>query len=111
MKKQSIGEIAFLGGVALAVLISFLPSGDLSTPNILLTILGVLIGILNITKKETTTFLLASIALLLAGSAGLGTFPGVGIFFDNLAFNLGQVVAPATMIVALKTIVNLASRT
>jgi hypothetical protein len=115
MKINKIGELAFLVGVILAILVGlFLGSpSSVSYPMymaVILVLLGIVVGLLNITQKETTAFLVAVIALLAAGSGGLGILPAVGSYLDAMLVNIALFVAPAAIIVALKTVVTLAKK-
>ena len=97
---SNVGKYAFLAGVALAVLLALI-----SIPNgyVILAVLGLIVGFLNITGAETQAFLLAAIALMLTASS-IGVFPGVGGFLSEFAANLAAFVAPAALIVALKSL-------
>lgn len=61
MNRETIGKQAFIIGLGLAVLagLFFQPGWAIW----MLAILGVIVGLLNITAEETRGFLLASIAL------------------------------------------------
>ena len=100
-KLTTIGRWAFLGGMLLAVL-----SGFTEIPNLALTlfILGLIVGFLNVTEKESTPFLIAVIALLLIGvsSLQLGGLTAVVISILN---NFVAFVAAAGLIVALKQVI------
>ena len=97
---EMIGRYAFLGGVALAVLLAFVmvPSGYL-----ILAVLGLIVGFLNITSEETKTFLLATIALMLSATS-IGVIPGLGGWLAEIASNLAAFVTPAALVVALKSL-------
>ncbi|MBI4009723.1 MAG: hypothetical protein HY361_00815 [Candidatus Aenigmarchaeota archaeon] len=102
---SKVGEWAFLGGVLLAVLVGLIPGvlpGNLVA--LVLVVLGLLVGLINIGAKETHSFLLASVALLVAGAAGLQTLPVVGGIVSSVLTNLVSFVAPAAVIVALKAV-------
>ncbi|MEM5836677.1 MAG: hypothetical protein QW451_00295 [Candidatus Aenigmatarchaeota archaeon] len=107
MKK--LGEYAFLAGIILAVLAGLVMQTG-GWVAVLLVLLGVVIGFLNITQKETIPFLIASIALLMAGSAGLEKLPLVGGIVAAVISNVLHLVAPAAVIVALKTVYDLAKK-
>lgn len=105
------GEWAFLAGIVIAVALGVSPAA-VEAPWVTTTmaVLGILIGLLNITAQETSKFLLASIALLLVGAAGLQSIPLVGHYMDEILWNITQFVAPAALIVALKAVVEMARR-
>lgn len=63
-----IGRWTFLGGIVLAILAGFVAVPYLA---VLLFVLGLIVGFLNIKKKESTRFLVAVITLLLVGVASL----------------------------------------
>ncbi len=77
---------------------------------LLLVVLGLITGLMNITEKETTPFLVAALALLATGtaSATLMVIPKVGIYLASIVNAIGVFVAPAAIVVALKTIKALA---
>jgi hypothetical protein len=102
---KKIGEWSFIVGVILAILVGLIPDMiDPTTVTPIFASLGVLVGFLNVSKKETTNFLIATIALLAAGSAGLNTFPIFGGFLAVILSNIVAFVAPAAVIVALKSV-------
>jgi len=102
---QRIGHYAFLVGAIIAILAALF-SGAISDVAVVTTlvILGIIVGILNITVQETTPFLVATIALLLAGVVNLGIIPVVGVYIRAILSNLVVFVVPAAVIVALKAI-------
>ena len=107
--QKSWGELAFLFGIALAIVLSFFPDTSSSTtPGLVLAVLGLIVGLFNITYKETHGFLVASIVLLLVGSAGLDFLPYIGDWLGTTFINISHFVAPAAMIVAFKTVIDLA---
>jgi len=57
-----------------------------------------------ITEKETTSFLVAAVALLLAGTANFSAIPGIGQYIAQILHFVGIFVAPAAVIVALKAV-------
>lgn len=107
--QKSWGELAFLFGVSLAIVLSFWPeTSDRAAPGLVLAILGLAVGLLNVTYKETHGFLLSAIALLLVGSAGLDVLPYIGEWMGTAFINISHFVAPAALVVAFKTVVDLA---
>lgn len=109
MKNDQIGGWAFIIGLVIAVL-----AGLITIPNYLTTwvlvILGLIVGFLNIGDKEVTAFLIASIALLGVGGAGLGAIPAIGGYLNNILTNLVAFVSPATAIVAVKAVYSIAKK-
>lgn len=108
---ENVGEWSFIGGVILAILIGIVPGVFVSYADLVawvLVILGVLVGLLNIKEKETHDFLLAAVALLIAGSAGLQNLPVVGDYVGPILINIATFVAPAAVLVALKAVYEIA---
>lgn len=96
---KGLGWWAFAVGLVLAVIFGY--SGNIGLIW-LLVLLGLVVGFLNVTEKEATTFLIAAIALISAGSAANLTVlwgPLGGILSSVVVF-----VAPAAVIVAIKAI-------
>jgi len=112
MEWEKIGAIAFYVGLVLAVIIAIVSVGQVASwAVIVLGILGVIVGLLNVTDKETVPFLVATIGFLVSFGAlstlistlALG-WGGVQTFFTLL-----QVfIAPAAAIVAIKTLYEVA---
>ncbi|MEM5879317.1 MAG: hypothetical protein QXU74_02380 [Candidatus Aenigmatarchaeota archaeon] len=78
--------------------------------SVILVLLGLVVGLMNISSKETMPFLVASVALLLVGSAGLEKLPIVGVYLAPVIANILVFVAPAVAVVALKTVFDLAKK-
>ena len=106
MSTEKIGGWAFLIGLIIAILVGLFSSTSTAIVAILV-VLGLIIGFLNITDKETVPFLIASIALLAAGSANLGV---LWANLGNVLENISIFVAPAAIIVAFKTIYTLGAK-
>lgn len=106
-----VGEWAFLVGVLLAIVLGLFPQALApETVTAVLVVLGVIVGLVNITAKETHNFLLAAVALLVAGAAGYAFLPVVGGFLVSILTNIATFVAPAAIIVALKAVYELARK-
>lgn len=106
-----VGEWAFLVGVLLAIVLGLFPDAlEATTVTSVLVVLGIIVGLVNIAARETTGFLLAAVALLVAGSAGYGILPGVGNYLNSILTNIGTFVAPAAVIVALRAVYSLARK-
>jgi hypothetical protein len=115
METETIGRWAFIAGVIIAILagIAAAVGGAMGgwVP-LVMVILGVIVGLTTITEKETTPFLVAAIALLVAngGRAFLvvdTVLPGVGTGIDTILITLAAFVAPAAIIMAVKAIYNI----
>lgn len=102
-----IGHWAFIVGVLLAIVAGLIPQLQTVTVTWILVILGLVVGLLNISAKETTEFLVAVIALMIVGSAG--AIPALGGIVLAILANIVALSAPAALIVALKAIYALAA--
>ena len=108
LELKKVGHYSFFAGVILAVLLALIPqlAGDVAIW--VLVILGVLVGLLNITAKETMGFLVAGIALILASSAGALPLAIIWTGLTAILANIVYFVAPAIIVVALQTVYALA---
>ncbi len=98
----NVGKYAFIGGVGIAVVMAFvaIPNGY-----VILAVLGLIVGVMNITGDESQGFLISAIALMLTATS-IGTLPEVGGVLSEVASNLAAFVAPAALIVALKSLLD-----
>ena len=109
--RSNIGELSFLAGFIIALVVGLVAATNYVIPvevTYLLILLGLIVGFLNITQREVVPFLLAVIALLALGAAGLETLPVVGAPLGAVFKYIQVFVAPAALIVALNVIVELA---
>ena len=108
---SKLGSYAFIAGIVISILIGLLGlKGDtLGTATAILVILGLIVGLLNVTAGETVAFLVATIALIVAGTADLAVIPMVGNALQFVLAAIVVFVAPAAIVVALKAIYALAS--
>lgn len=112
------GAWAFLIGVVLAILIglstTLIPIPFLAKYSAqiygILVVLGIVVGFLNVTSKDSQTFLLAGAVLVIVSKFGMesvtGSLIGIGIG-DAVSSTFAALLAlfvPATIIVALKTV-------
>lgn len=103
----ALGAWAYLLGLAIAIVAGAFNATD-SMVALVLGVLGLLVGLMNITEKEVPNFLVAGIAFLLSATAlsklglELGQVWMTGVFNNIAAF-----VAPAVAIVALKAVYDL----
>ena len=72
-------------------------------------LLGTLVGLFNLTAKETVPFLTAAVALMLAGIVNLNLVYGVGDILRPSLSNIVVFVVPGAIIVGMKAIWRLAS--
>jgi hypothetical protein len=122
-KDMNFGQIAFLGGMAIAIIVgllsSFIPAGIIPILMAVLFVLGIAVGLLNISEKEVGPFLLATVALLLAASAWNGSLVqtlsmmgGVGttiaLMVAGFTGALIAFISPAAFIVAILAVYKMA---
>ena len=105
-----LAHYAFFLGIIIAIVAGFFKKYVGSEVLITtLVVLGTLVGLFNLTTKETTPFLVAAIALMLAGIVNLGLIPGVGLLLRAILSNIVVFVVPGAIIVGLKAVWKLAS--
>ena len=99
MNLERVGQWAFIIGLVLAVVVGYMFQAAWVVW--VLAILGVIVGLLNVTQEETQGFLLAAIAFALSATA-LNTVPYVGGVVANILGYVAAFVAGAMIVVALK---------
>jgi len=99
-----IGFWAFIVGLILAVVAGLLwPSN--STIIVVLIILGIIIGLLNITAKEFMLFLIAVIALVVVGDVFTHlTVLSLGVRLSDILTYIAILMSPAAIIAAIKAL-------
>ena len=110
-----VGAIAFFVGMIIAVICGAVPDWrDSGVVVLILVILGIVVGVFNITGKEIIPFLIAAIALVVVGIAG-GSFSALDDIVDGLGRALDAIVnliavfmVPAAVINAVRVVVELA---
>jgi hypothetical protein len=105
-KVAFIGKWAFLAGVLLAVVLGVI--GPISSSwTMTLVAIGLVVGLLNITEREVTPFLMSGAVLILASALGgnlMSSLPYAGQILNALLL----IFVPATIIVAVKNVFSLA---
>ena len=109
---KEVGKWAFLIGIIVALILGIVTGigQSLGGANqwliLLLVVLGLVVGFANITAKETTPFLIAAVALLIANTAGLANIntliPFLGSILEGIVMYLLMMAAPAALVVAIK---------
>ncbi|MFA4952941.1 MAG: hypothetical protein WC584_01855 [Candidatus Pacearchaeota archaeon] len=122
-KENDIGARAFLIGVILAIVIGVASSTLIRIQVIadyndaiyaVLIILGIIVGFMNVTGKDSQTFMIAGAVLVIVSKFGMdsisGSLIGIGIsdIFSSTFRALLVLFVPATIIVALKTVFSIA---
>jgi hypothetical protein len=116
-RENLIGAWAFSIGVILAIIIGLIHPNTSARMSLfgnimyaVLVILGLIVGFMKTSDKECGTFLLASLALVIASGMGKSTLAFISNISPILGYLSGVMDAllvmfiPATVIVALKTV-------
>ncbi|MGD8598367.1 MAG: hypothetical protein PVJ26_15180 [Anaerolineae bacterium] len=101
MKLEMVGKWAFIVGLVLAVVVGYIFQAEWVIW--VLAVLGVIVGLLNVTREDTERFLLAAIAFALSVTA-LSTVPVLGLSITNILGYVAAFVAGAMVVVALKAL-------
>jgi len=112
-----IGRWAFIVFVIIAVLAGLAAGlggrAALGWVSLIMVILGIIVGLTNLTEKEAIPFLTAVIALLVANSGQVflvidEVAKPLGTIINSILSNVAAFVAPAAILLAVKAIYNLA---
>ena len=108
----TIGLLAFLGGMILAI-VGGIWYRDYGSITLALVIMGILVGLLNITGKEVLPLLIAAIALIVVGLtkgfAPLNDLGGqAGTRINDIVAYIAIFITPAAIISAIRAILALA---
>jgi hypothetical protein len=107
-----VGGLAFFVGFILAV-IAGIVARDNGGIVLALVILGIIVAVLNITAKEVVPVMIAAIALIVAGGAGIFTpldnlLDGMGRAFNGIVTELAVFMVPVAIISAIRAVIALA---
>jgi cellobiose-specific phosphotransferase system component IIB len=110
MKMQEIGSYAFIAGVIIAVIAAFVSldaaiGAGMTTA--LLVLIGIIVGFINVTEKETNAFLMAAVSVVLVSylaGTGFRDVLVIGPQLQAITNGIMSIVTPAVIIVALKQI-------
>ena len=113
-----LGALAFFVGMFIAVICGAVPDWrDSGVVVLILVILGIIVGVFNITGKEIIPFLIAAIALVVVGGISGGSFAaldhieaidGLGRALDSIVSLVAVFMVPAAVINAVRVVVELA---
>ncbi len=110
---EKVGAWSFIVGALIAVILGAIASTAGTTWVIgLLLVLGVVVGLLNISDKEIVPFLVACIAFLVAApalAAAVGSFGATFGWLVRILTHLAVFVVPAAIIASVKAILALAA--
>lgn len=104
--RQMLGSSSFLIGVVIAIVFGFLGRIEEAVA-IILVILGLLVGLLNITDKEIKPFLMSGAVIVIVSSLGATAVENIE-WFSNILRAIMFIFVPATIIVALKSVFSMA---
>lgn len=128
MSLEQIGGYALIAGVIIAILAGIVqnvapgamdPNAVVPWVVLAMVVLGLIVGFLNIKDNDTAPFLIASIALMATATGGARLVFidqltkvfgfGLGTMLQTIVYNIAIFVAPAALVVALKTVYSTAS--
>lgn len=105
---EKIGVWSFIAGLVIAVIAGFAWSNTFA---MVLGVLGIVVGLINISDREVMMYLISSIAILLGASSLSGMISFIGVasdFLTNLLRAITIFVAPGAVVVAIKGIFEIA---
>ena len=105
---KRFGHYSFIVGIILAIALALIPEMPEEPTFVAIVILGLIVGILNITQRETQEFLLSALVLMVFASVTALTLGRIDTRLISMWSNVLLFVAFAAVIVALKTVVILA---
>jgi hypothetical protein len=112
---EVIGKWSFIVGLAVAVLTGLL-AGFLVIPYtaVALLVLGLVVGFLNVTAKETDKFLISAIALIAVGVASIQAAAVLGVLvsgmLNTVLANFIAFVGAAALVVSVKALVEMGTK-
>ena len=99
-----VGFVAFALGLLIAIVGGVMAPSN-TTIIIVLVILGVIVGVLNISGKEIVPLLVATIALVVVGGVFEPIKAGdIGTVLDDILSLIATLMAPAAVIVAVRAL-------
>src|SRR3989339_1841931 len=116
-KENLWGAYAFLIGVVLAVMLGLFNKSLESAGGLFysaLVLIGLVVGIMNTSDKNSQVFLLATLSIVLVGALGVDalkyipTNNYVVASLRNVLGSLSLLFIPSTIVVALKTVFSMA---
>jgi len=112
-RENLVGAYAFLIGVVLAVIFGMFNDSLEQAGGLFysaLVVIGLIVGFMNVGDKDSSTFLLASLSLVIVGALGLEPLKYIALnnyvvqSLANVLSSLLLLFVPATIVVALKTV-------
>jgi hypothetical protein len=107
----TIGKIAFIIGLLLAIIAGVIPSvAAFAYTALILVLLGVIVGFINIAKENVVKLLLGIIALMMVGEATLSVVPAITTQLVSILQYFLAFVGGAGFIVAIKAILEVSKK-
>ncbi len=100
----NVGKWAFLVGILLAIIAGFFTIPYVMT---ILAVLGLIVGFLDVTSKESHQYLMAVVALLVIGTASISAFSALGTLYgvtESVITNVIAFVGASGLVVAVKEV-------
>jgi len=116
-KENLLGAYAFLIGVVLAVIFGLFNKSLENAGGMFYTaliLIGLLVGAMNTSDKDSMSFLIAALSLVIVGSLGVDGLRYITLdnyvvaSLRNVLGSLLLLFVPATIVVALKTVFSMA---
>lgn len=111
---SKLGSWTFIGGLTIAIIVGITSATDAALAWII-ALLGLIVGLINIRRKETQLFLIGTIAFMITANSLLNVIPSVfeptyvgRAMMLRIINNILTFVAPAAAIVSLKALYELA---
>ena len=106
-----IGSWAFLIGVILAIIAGILAGLNVtaltnSTVMVTLVVIGLIVGLFNITSKESSSFLLSGTCLIVVSFFGVNVLALIPML-SSILIALLAIFVPSTIIVAIRNVFSL----
>jgi hypothetical protein len=102
-----IGMAAFSVGLVMAIIYGVI-ARDNASVILGLVILGIIVGLLNITRREMVLLLITAVALIVVGKASFSALDdlvnGLGASLNGIVSYLAVFMAPAAVITAVRAI-------
>ena len=112
-KNFKLGKWAFLIGVVLALIIGLVGLNSKIFPIdifiSILIIIGLIIGLLNITEKEVEPFMKSGVILIISSALGYDIMQIIPMI-KNILIAMLAIFVPATIIVTIKNVFIMANR-
>lgn len=104
---RKFGHWVFILGIALTLYLTLLNPSQLSYTNgLILLVLGLIVGLLDVPKKEANSFLIAVVALILIAGVKFEqiAYQNIGLYLKGFFLNAALFLGLAGAVVALKVV-------